>query len=92
MADNFKLQVDNGIHIKNFEGDENDVEFFEIADDLKNIVKFDLDVRDAIPKIREKMIIRNSDNISITPGGYNPIMDSNGCSSEVTLQANEINA
>ncbi len=91
MADNFKLQVDNGIHIKNFEGDENDVEFFEIAEDLKNIVKFDLDVRDAIPKIREKMIIRN-DNISITPGGYNPNMDCNGCSSEVTLQANQINA
>ena len=55
VADNFKLQKENGIHIKNFEGDENDNEFLEISEDLKNIVKFEIDVRDALPKIREKM-------------------------------------
>ncbi len=60
VADNFKFQPNNGIHIKNFEGDENDMEFFELSEDLKNIVRFDIDVRDALPKIREKMIIRNN--------------------------------
>ena len=60
VADNFKFQPNNGIHIKNFEGDENDMEFFELSEDLKNIVRFDIDVRDALPKIREKMIVRNN--------------------------------
>jgi hypothetical protein len=92
VADNFKLQIDNGIHIKNFEGDENDIEFFELSEDLKNIVRFDLDVRDAIPKIREKMLIRNNDNISMTPDGFMAApMDCNGCSPHGGLQANQIN-
>ena len=93
VADNFKLQKDNGLHIKNFEGDENDVEFFELAEDLKNIVKFDIDVRDALPKIREKMIVRNIDGFS-TPIAYeaSPVNNSpNGFSSQVGAQLNEVN-
>lgn len=58
VADNFKLQQDHGLNIKNFEGDENDVELLELAEDLKNIVRMEVDVRDALPKIREKMLMR----------------------------------
>jgi hypothetical protein len=59
MADNFKLQNEHGLHIKNFEGDENDIELYELVDDLKEIVVNEIeDVRVALPNIREKMIQR----------------------------------
>lgn len=48
----------NGLNIKNFEGDENDIELIELTEDLKNIVRLEVDVRDALPKIREKMTAR----------------------------------
>ncbi len=78
VADNFKLQPDNGINIKNFEGEDMDVELIELIDDLKNIVKFEIDVRDALPKIREKMQQRNLIDITASTSGEpcsnNPII------------------
>ena len=59
VADNFQLQIENGLNIKNFEGDENDVELQELAEDLKLIVTLGVeDVRDVLGKIREKMVMR----------------------------------
>ncbi len=58
VADNYKLQDLNGLNIKNFEGDENDSELAELTDDLKRIVIDQVDVRHALPRIRDKMMIR----------------------------------
>jgi TFIIF-interacting CTD phosphatase-like protein len=58
---NFKLQKENGIKIKNFEGDENDNELVELIDDLKYIVDSNCtDVRDYLHIVREKMEKRNN--------------------------------
>ncbi len=59
VAENFRLQKDNGLNIKNFEGDENDNELIELMDDLKYIVVNKLnDVRKHLISIREKMNMR----------------------------------
>lgn len=60
VAENYKLQKENGINIKNFEGDENDSELYELLPDLKNLVNINIkDVRDILPEIIEKMNLRN---------------------------------
>lgn len=59
VADNFRIHKENGLHIKNFEGDENDNELFDIMEDLKVIAKIKLpDVREYLPIIAEKMYKR----------------------------------
>ena len=56
VAENFRLQKENGLNIKNFEGDENDNELIELMEDLKYIVKNKLDdVRTHLISIRQKM-------------------------------------
>ncbi len=61
VAENFRLQKDNGLNIKNFEGDENDNELNELIDDLKNLVLLSVDdVRKHVPSIQEKMDKRNT--------------------------------
>lgn len=56
VAENYKLQKENGINIKNFEGDEEDTELLDLIPDLKDLVinKID-DVRIKLPEIIEKM-------------------------------------
>jgi CTD small phosphatase-like protein 2 len=39
VEDNFQLQKDNGLHIKNFYGEEDDCELNELMQDLISIVK-----------------------------------------------------
>ena len=36
VKENYQLQPTNGLHIKNFEGDENDNEFNELKEELKS--------------------------------------------------------
>ena len=56
IEDNFLLQKENGLNINDFEGDENDNELHFLLDDLLEIVtQKGLDVRDKLPKIRNKM-------------------------------------
>jgi TFIIF-interacting CTD phosphatase-like protein len=56
---NFKLQPDNGIHIKNFEGEEEDEELFYLKRELLQLVdKSPDDIRDYISKIRLRMNCR----------------------------------
>ena len=61
------LQPNNGLHIKNFEGDENDEEFALLKDDLKSIILYNIldivmnkyeDTRIVLEPIREKMRLR----------------------------------
>ncbi len=60
VADNFQLQPLNGIHIKNFEGDENDTELLDLTEDLVLIAKLNLDdIRDHLHTVRNNMIYRN---------------------------------
>ncbi len=60
VSENFQLQPHNGIHIKNFEGDENDTELIDITLELITIPKMKIDdVKKYIPKIRQGMILRN---------------------------------
>jgi hypothetical protein len=60
VSENFQLQPHNGVHIKNFEGDENDTELIDITLDLITITKMKIDdVKKYIPKIRQGMIFRN---------------------------------
>lgn len=60
VAENFQLQPNNGLHIKNFEGDENDTELIDLTLDLITITKMKIDdVKNYIPKIRHGMILRN---------------------------------
>ncbi len=60
VAENFQLQSSNGIHIKNFEGDENDTELIDLTLDLITMPKLKIDdVRRFLPKIRHAMILRN---------------------------------
>ncbi len=60
VAENFRLQKDNGLNIKNFEGDENDNELNELIDDLKYLVLLKVDdVRKHMATIQDKMDKRN---------------------------------
>ena len=60
VAENYKLQKANGINIKNFEGDEDDTELYDLIPDLKNLVDNKVkDVRNILPEIVEKMDKRN---------------------------------
>lgn len=60
VAENFQLQSSNGIHIKNFEGDENDTELIDLTLDLITMPKLKIDdVTRFLPKIRHAMILRN---------------------------------
>lgn len=60
VAENFQFQQANGIHIKNFEGDEYDTELVDITLDLISVANQKVDdVRKYVPKIRHGMIIRN---------------------------------
>lgn len=60
VSENYKLQKQNGINIRNFEGDEEDTELLDLMQDLKDLVinKID-DVRMELPEIIEKMNYRN---------------------------------
>ncbi len=67
VAENYKLQKENGINIKNFEGDEDDTELLDLMQDLKNIVIENVaDIRQKLPEIIEKMINRNKLKLQIT--------------------------
>ena len=60
VAENYKLQKENGINIKNFEGDEDDTELYDLIPDLKQLVDNKVgDVRSVLPHIIEKMDKRN---------------------------------
>lgn len=60
VAENYKLQKENGINIKNFEGDEDDTELYDLIPDLKDLVINKVgDVRLKIPEIILKMNNRN---------------------------------
>ena len=55
-----KLQKENGINIKNFEGEEDDTELYDLIPDLKNLVEDKVyDVRKVLPEIINKMNKRN---------------------------------
>lgn len=74
LADNYKLQIEHGLNIKNFEGDENDVELYELLGDLKAIVEMKVEnVKTVLPKIREKMHTRNSEGIVAIESSVNKI-------------------
>lgn len=64
VAENYKLQKENGINIKNFEGDEDDTELIDLLEDLKDIVlnKVD-DVRKSLPYIINKMNQRSKQRL-----------------------------
>ena len=62
VEDNFKLQSENGLNIKNFLGEEDDNELFDLMPDLiSKIFNIDIvlsneeDVRIPLRSIREKM-------------------------------------
>ena len=62
VAENFKLQKENGINIKNFEGDEDDTELLDLIPDLKFLVENKIDdVRKILPEIIQKMNERNKE-------------------------------
>jgi len=66
VAENYKLQKENGINIKNFEGDEDDTELLDLIKDLKDLVINKIsDVRKKIPEIIEKMNNRNKAKMQI---------------------------
>jgi hypothetical protein len=73
------LQHNHGLNIKNFEGDENDLELFELTEDLKNIVRMEVDVRDALPKVREKMLARYNQLTQIIEVHENNENNDNDC-------------
>lgn len=53
---NFKLQPDNGIHIKNFEGEEEDEELYYLQKELLLMIENNPDdIRDYLTKIRQSM-------------------------------------
>ena len=54
--DNFCFQPKNGLHIKNFEGEEEDHELDDLKEDLLQLIKDNpKDVRDYLGAIQEKM-------------------------------------
>jgi CTD small phosphatase-like protein 2 len=55
VADNFRLQPENGLQIKNFEGDENDEELIIMTNLLIDIVLQQLDTREGVKIVKEKM-------------------------------------
>ena len=64
VAENYRLQKENGINIKNFEGDEDDTELIDLINDLKNIVENNVDdIRKGLPEIILKMNLRNKNNL-----------------------------
>lgn len=66
VAENYKLQKENGINIKNFEGDEDDTELIDMIPDLKNLVIEKVeDVRNKLPEIIERMNNRNKSKMQI---------------------------
>ena len=66
VAENYKLQKDYGINIKNFEGDEEDTELLDLMPDLKNLVINKVeDVKEKLPEIIQKMNNRNKAKLQI---------------------------
>ena len=64
VAENYRLQKENGINIKNFEGEEDDTELIDLINDLKNIVENNVDdIRKGLPEIILKMNLRNKNNL-----------------------------
>lgn len=60
VAENYKLQKENGINIKNFEGDEEDTELLDLIPDLIDIVINKVeDIRNKLPEVISKMNQRN---------------------------------
>ena len=56
ICENFQRQPDNGLHIIDFEGDENDQELLYLLDDLVQLFSQPgIDVREHLGDIREKM-------------------------------------
>ena len=54
--ENFSLQPKNGLHIKNFEGEEDDCELDPLKEDLIQLIKDNpQDVRDYLGSIQERM-------------------------------------
>jgi CTD small phosphatase-like protein 2 len=61
---NFKYQPQNGYHIKNFEGEEDDEELMYLQKELINMINHDPDdVREYINLLRTNMIQRDIDGI-----------------------------
>ena len=59
IKENFQRQPDNGLHILDFEGDENDIELNYLLEDLLQLFsKPGLDVRKYLNPIRNKMLQR----------------------------------
>ena len=56
IKENFQRQPENGLHIIDFEGDENDQELIYLLEDLLQLFsKPGIDVRNYLNPIREKM-------------------------------------
>lgn len=56
---NFKLNPNNGYHIKNFEGEEEDEELLYLQKELIALIEFNPeDIRDYIPILRNNMLNR----------------------------------
>lgn len=61
--DNFCFQPKNGLHIRNFEGEEDDHELDDLKEDLLQLIKDNpKDVRDYLGGIQEKMDQRAAEN------------------------------
>lgn len=62
---NFKLTPDNGYHIKNFEGEEEDEELIFLKKELLKLAESNVDdVRTFIPKLRNNMKDYNRNIVS----------------------------
>ena len=56
IEDNYQLQKENGLHISEYIGDDNDMELLYLMDDLIEMFKNKgIDVREYLPHIRNKM-------------------------------------
>lgn len=56
IEDNYQLQRENGLHISEYVGDDNDMELLYLMEDLTDMFKNKgIDVREYLPQIRNKM-------------------------------------
>ncbi len=58
VKENFQLQKQNGIHIKNFEGEEDDIELQVLSAELKRIAHGEYDLIEEIGKLQKIFSVR----------------------------------